>query len=280
LVSNAVKYTTNGEILLDIEEICEPQLMLNVAISDTGKGTPKKKLATIFEPFTRVEKNSSGVEGVGLGLFVVKGLVDLLGGTIHIETEENRGSTISFSIPFENVIENAKPINVLCEPLKIWIIEDDATQLQMAVSMLEKLGHQCITSENRETFENHLQTDGKNCHLVLTDLEMGDLHGYEALQKIKSQSDVPVICLSGNSATSKTELQQLGFDDFLEKPFSINQLEKILISIQKQKVKIDSDLFSLHTLNELFDNDKDTVDTVVNTFACSLPDDIQKFEQK
>ena len=279
LISNAVKYTNQGEILVNIEEILEPKLQLKIVISDTGKGIHKDKLDTLFEPFTRVEKNSAGIEGSGLGLFVVKGLVDLLRGNIEIQSEENKGTIATLLIPFENVIENFTSVNVPCKSLRIWIIEDDATQLQMVVSMLERMGHTCITATNKETFEHHLQTAGENCNLVFTDLEMGDLNGYEVLQKIKSNYNVPVICLSGNSNTSKAELQQLGFDDFLEKPFSLHQLEKILTPVYPQKKDKKSELFSLHTLNELFDDDTDTIHTLLNTFAISLPNDIQKFEQ-
>ncbi|MCL2435666.1 MAG: HAMP domain-containing histidine kinase [Lentimicrobiaceae bacterium] len=103
LISNAVKYTSEGEVNVRVEEIDEPNLQLMVTVSDTGKGIPKEKLSSLFEPFTRIEKNSFGIEGSGLGLFVVKGLVDLLGGTVEIQTEEDQGTAISFTIPFEPV---------------------------------------------------------------------------------------------------------------------------------------------------------------------------------
>jgi signal transduction histidine kinase/response regulator of citrate/malate metabolism len=279
LISNAVKYTTKGEIDVRVQEICEPNLHLKITISDTGKGIPKEKLATLFEPFTRVEKNSSGIEGSGLGLFVVKGLVELLGGIVEIQTEEDQGTSVSFTVPFENVLENVQPVISPVKPLKIWIIEDDATQLQVIASMLRKLGHTAITSATKEAFENQLQTSEQNYDMVFTDLQMGDLNGYEVLQKIKFHSNLPVICLSGNAATSKTELQRIGFDDFLEKPFSIHQLEKILISIHHKKTDLPSNLFSLHTLYELFGNDKETIFELLNTFSKILPDDIQKLER-
>jgi len=278
LISNAVKYTSKGEINVYVAEVFEPDLCLKVTVSDTGKGIPKEKLASLFEPFTRIEKNSSGIEGSGLGLFVVKGLVDLLRGNIEIHTEENQGVTVTFSIPFENVLEPAKPVARPQEPLRIWVIEDDATQLQVIVSMLQKLGHTAITSATKEAFENELQTEGKNYNIVFTDLEMGALSGYEVLQKIKACFDIPVICLSGNVTISKTELQQIGFDDFLEKPFSLNQLEKVLALVSKRKNKT-PDLFSLHTLNELFGDDKKTVFALLSTFTASLPNDIEKFER-
>jgi len=107
LISNAIKYTSEGEISVRIEEISESDLQLKVIVSDTGKGIPKEKRSSLFEPFTRVEKNSFGIEGSGLGLFVVKGLVDLLGGTVEIQTEENQGTAITFTVPFERVSTSA-----------------------------------------------------------------------------------------------------------------------------------------------------------------------------
>jgi len=107
LVSNAIKYTSEGEISVRVEEISEPDLQLKVIVSDTGKGIPREKLSSLFEPFTRIEKNSFGIEGSGLGLFVVKGLVDLLGGTVEIQTEENQGTAITFTVPFERVSTSA-----------------------------------------------------------------------------------------------------------------------------------------------------------------------------
>jgi len=283
LISNAVKYTTKGEISVRVEEIGKPDLHLKVTISDTGKGIPKEKLYTLFEPFTRGEKNSAGIEGSGLGLFVVKGLIDVMGGTIKVETEENQGTVVTFSIPFEDVLENTQTVLPQRQSLNIWVIEDDAVQLQVIVSMLQKLGHTAITSQNKESFETTVETlratSLHDINLIFTDLEMGDLNGYEVLQSIKSQFNIPVICCSGNITTSKIELQQLGFDDFLEKPFTLNQIEKILSSIHKQKMEISPDLFSLSTLNELLNNDQKTISELLNTFAQSLPNDIQLFEQ-
>ena len=288
LISNAVKYTAGGNINVQVNEILSPNLQLKTTISDTGKGIPQDRLATLFEPFTRVEKNCSGIEGSGLGLFVVKGLVELLGGKLEIQSEENQGTTVTFSIPCENVLESTQPVVSQRESLKIWVIEDDATQLQVIVSMLQKLGHTAIASVDKQSFNEtvralratpvHRATPQPIFHVVFTDLEMGDLNGYEVLQTIKSISDLPVVCLSGNTATSKAELQQLGFDDFLEKPFTLSQLEKILISISKQKTVTSSGLFSLETLNEMFNNDKETVSALLRTFSTSLPNDIQQLE--
>ena len=278
LISNAVKYTFAGTINVHVEELCTSDVHLKVTITDMGKGIPKENLATLFEPFTRVEKNSIGVEGSGLGLFVVKGLIDLMKGSIDIQTEENQGTVVTIIIPCETVLENTHPLNTPKEPLQIWVIEDDAIQIQIIGTMLQKLGHTAIKSTTKEAFEEYLLTECAKSNLVFTDLEMGDLNGYDVLQKIKSQFNVPVVCLSGNSTTTKAELQQFGFDDFLEKPFTLNQLEKILTSVPKREFMTSSYLFSLQTLNEMFNNDKEVIITLLNTFTTSLPNDIKRLE--
>ena len=228
LISNSVKYTSEGEINIKVEEIYNPKLQLKITISDTGKGIPKEKLSTIFEPFVRIETNSTGIEGSGLGLFVVKGLVDLLKGKIEINTEENKGTTVTIDIPCENVLENTKSVVSHSDSLQVWVIEDDSVQIQVISSMLHKLGHTTITSRSKEEFEEHIQTKLKNCNIVFTDLEIGNLTGYEVAYQINLISNIPVVCLSGHHETPKAELQQQGFYDFLEKPFTLNQLEKLL----------------------------------------------------
>jgi len=277
LISNAVKYTSGGNINVCIEEVCGENSQLKITVSDTGKGIPKKKLEVLFEPFTRGEKNSAGIEGSGLGLFVVKGLIDLLKGKIDIQTEENKGTSVTFAIPFENVLEDETKSVRPKKSLKIWIIDDDNTQLQIVDSMLQKLGHKTILSSTKEEFEKELKNK-QNFDVVFTDLEMGELSGSDVLQKIKPHFDVPVICFSGTSSKSKKEIKQIGFDDFLVKPFSLRQLEKLLSSIELKAPNAHSNLFSLNMLNELFNHDQNTIFELLTTFATSLPDDIRKFE--
>ena len=279
LISNAVKYTRNGEIDVYVEEICKPKAKIKITVSDTGVGIPKEKLKLLFEPFSRAVQNSAGIEGTGLGLFVVKGLVELLEGEIEIHSEENQGSTVSFSIPCEYALKNNTPTNhLLPEALKIWVIDDDIIQCQVMTSMLQKLGHIVLTSTTKEAFEEHLLTECAKSNLVFTDLTMVDFNGFDVLQQIKSVSKLPVICFSGNATISKAEFIEKGFDGYLGKPFTISQLENIISSLHLKETS-GSQSFSLNDLNELFDNDKETIELLLNTFTTSLPDDIQKIEQ-
>lgn len=277
LVSNAIKYTNHGVIHLLVEEMSNHNLQLKVTVADNGKGIPKEQIASLCEPFTRVEKNSVGVEGNGLGLFVVKGLVDLMEGKIEIQTEENAGTTVTVFIPCEPVIVDTQSVTIARKSLKIWVIEDDATQLQVVVSMLRKMGHKATTTDTKNGFETYMKTP-LPFDVVFTDLEMGDLKGSDVVQKIKSIANIPVVCLSGNNTTSLIELREIGFDDFLAKPFTFQELEKVLTSIQKQQANDATSLYSLDTLYELFGNDTETINSLLNTFAHALPNDIQEFE--
>jgi signal transduction histidine kinase/DNA-binding response OmpR family regulator/CHASE3 domain sensor protein len=278
LISNAVKFTSKGDITVNAETICEPELRLVISVSDTGKGIPEDKKDSLFVPFSKIDNSPSGVENTGLGLCVVKGLIDLMKGTIEIETEENKGTSVTIIIPFESVFEKNELSISHNKSLKIWVIEDDATQLQVIISMLQKMGHTAFPCTSKESFENTLETKDKCFDVVFTDLKMGDMNGYDVLKRINSIYNIPVICVSGSVTVSKTELLEKGFYNFLEKPFSFNQLEKILNSIHRQQKDYFPDLLSLETLNELFGNDKETISELLNSFSISLPGDIQRIE--
>jgi signal transduction histidine kinase len=97
LISNAVKYTTQGEIQLSVELLNEP-LRLRIVVSDTGIGIPKEKTDTIFDSFLQFENRSAHIEGSGFGLFVVKGLTDVMNGTISVQSSE-KGTTFEVELP-------------------------------------------------------------------------------------------------------------------------------------------------------------------------------------
>jgi signal transduction histidine kinase len=97
LISNAIKYTTQGEIQL-FAELLSDSAHLKIVVSDTGVGIPKEKLGTIFDPFLQFENRSANIEGSGFGLFVVKGLTDVLNGTISVESSE-KGTTFDVELP-------------------------------------------------------------------------------------------------------------------------------------------------------------------------------------
>jgi two-component system, NarL family, sensor histidine kinase EvgS len=201
LVSNAIKYTPSGEIAL---QMTFTNGQLCVEITDTGAGIPADKLEDIYKPFSRVENNNALAHGTGLGMYVVKGLVHLLGGAIHITSEINQGTTVKVTIPCqkaENTIKRGSK--------NIIVYDDDPVVAELASNMLIRLGHKIV----EEDYD-----------LILTDMEMGEITGLDILA---SAGTVPVIVMTGHSDFTAEKAAQLGFDGFVAKPFSLDALREI-----------------------------------------------------
>lgn len=201
LVSNAIKYTRAGKVVLQIK-YAEGQLHMEV--TDTGAGIPEDKLAEIYEPFLRIESNNALASGTGLGMYVVKGLVDLLGGTISVTSMVGKGTNIEVIIP----CGSAK--NIIKKGIKkIAVYDDDPVVANMVRSMLLQLGHEIV----------ELDYD-----VILTDMEMGEISGLDILA---SAGNVSVVVMTGHSDFTAEKARALGFDGFLPKPFTLDALREI-----------------------------------------------------
>jgi signal transduction histidine kinase len=201
LVSNAIKYTRTGDVMLQLN-FADGKLL--IAVNDTGAGIPEDKQADIFKPFTRVESNSAMAHGTGLGMYVVKGLVDLLGGTISLESSVGKGTAVRVSIPCTDAEKSIK-----LGAKKIAVYDDDPVILNMVTDMLLRLGHKIVE---------------KDYDIILTDMEMGEISGLDILA---SAGKVPVIVMTGHSDFTSDKARELGFDGFLSKPFTQDGLREI-----------------------------------------------------
>ncbi|MDD2285154.1 MAG: hybrid sensor histidine kinase/response regulator [Paludibacter sp.] len=201
LISNAIKYTPEGEVNV---KLGYDDSKLIILVKDTGAGIPADKLDAIFKPFTRVESNNALAHGSGFGMYVVKGLVDMLGGTIHIESETGKGTQIKVIIPVEtaeNIISNRSR--------KIKLHEDDKITDELVRRMLKQLGHQIVE-------EDH--------DIILTDMEMGEISGLDILN---NAGNVPVILMTGRGDFSAAKAVELGFAGFIAKPFTLDDLRSV-----------------------------------------------------
>ena len=201
LISNAIKYTPEGKI--DVRLGYE-EGKLNIRVNDTGAGIPADKLEDIFKPFTRVESNNALAHGSGYGMYVVRGLTDLLSGTIHIESVSGKGTKIEVIIPVEsaeNVITNTSR--------KIKVYEDDKMMDELVRRMLKQLGHQVVEQDYE---------------IILTDMEMGDISG---LKILNNAENIPVILMTGRSDYNASKACELGFTGFIPKPFSLEDLRVV-----------------------------------------------------
>ncbi|HEY6914376.1 MAG TPA: response regulator, partial [Paludibacter sp.] len=156
------------------------------------------------EPFSRVESNNALADGTGLGMYVVKGLVDLLGGNILVESEVGSGTKVGVAIPCikaENRIKRGAK--------KIAVYDDDPMVIEMVSGMLVRLGHEVVEHDY---------------DMILTDMEMGEVSGLDILA---TSGNVPVIVMTGHSDFTTEKAIQLGFDAFLAKPLTFDALREI-----------------------------------------------------
>ena len=283
ILSNAIKYTINGKVHFIVSKD-ENSMTFN--ISDEGIGIPQDKLDEIFKPFSRIDNNESLIEGSGFGLFVVKGLIDLLNGKINVNSEVGKGSSFTIKIPVEfierkEIKEENIDINELKSGLKLnaLVIDDDKTLLTVIESMLNKLDIKCDKCQSSIEFENAL----KNINyydLILTDREMGAFSGLDVLKKVKEiNKDKKVVLMTARSEYNKDIATEKGFDDYLRKPFSIRELAALLDTNFHSKTKNNSRyLNDFPDLCSMFDNDDD-IKEILNTFVESTANNIVIFNE-
>lgn len=232
LTSNAIKYTERGEV--NVDYFIEKDKILNIIISDTGKGIPKDKLKFIFKPFTRVVDSKSTVPGFGMGLAIVAGIIRLLKGTIHISSEVNVGTTVTVRIPVKlgdsslAIAETSAPApGDVFGVLSLLVIDDNEMACSSLSSLLTNAGYivEATTSPER-ALEKLLR---KPYDVVLSDLQMPGMTGdelYAAVSRSQNPNrSTPFIFISAYS-----DVDSIGQAPLLTKPV---RLKDINLKIQE-----------------------------------------------
>jgi len=242
LVKNAIKYCDNGSVAFGCKLKEE---YLEFYVSDTGIGIPPMTIGKIFERFVQANTNYSGrYEGAGLGLAIAKSYVELLGGSIWVESEVGKGSTFHFTIPvrpaarkqqsYSNALNQDKNDSVsqpFSKKLKILIAEDDAPSGMLLRNQLKDIAGEIISARNGadavSMFLSNPDTD-----LILMDIKMPEMDGYEATKKIREvSSNVVIIAETAYAMTNDREKAlSVGCNDYISKP--INR-EKLLELVKK-----------------------------------------------
>ena len=226
LIQNAMKFTSKGGI--DIS-YARKENMLEFYVIDSGRGIPDDKKGKIFDRFSQLDNSlTRNHEGSGLGLSISKALVEMLGGSIKVDSVEGAGSTFSFTLPYNPLNtsqDSALGTQHSALSFTILIAEDDAVSTLLLKRNLKGENLTILSAENGweavELLQHHPEIN-----LVLMDLKMPIMNGYEASRLIKKQRpDLPVIAQS--AFTSKEERQkakEAGCDDFITKPISKSEL--------------------------------------------------------
>ena len=248
LVGNALKFTENGTITISLsleEQNEDSNHHILFSISDTGIGIPKDKQATIFDEFTQVESLNYVYQGTGLGLPIVKKLLQASNSNLSLESELGKGTKVSFDLNFKEV---TKHINTVSKPLlnesllkdkKILVAEDNRINQIVTKKILEKKGVVCTIAENGEEAVNLIKNNSYD--LILMDLNMPLMNGFEATIEIrKFDTTIPIIALTAVEVEEvRNEIYTTGMDDIIVKPYDDSQFTRIILEnlISKNYVK-------------------------------------------
>lgn len=250
IMSNAIKYTKEGgRVNCKLEQIpCNSQthVVYRWTISDTGVGMSKEYLEHAFERFSREQNTTtSGIEGTGLGLAMVNDLIKLMNGTIKIESEKGKGTTMSFDIPCELCSKDDLPKNKSRNAFydftgkRILIVEDNELNREILTDTLEGMGFTVDEAINGEDSLRVIKEKGPNYFFaVLMDIQMPVMDGYEATQEIRQaypQSQIPIIAVSANAfEEDKRKSKERGMNNHIAKPINTDELIEALELISEE----------------------------------------------
>ena len=273
LISNGIKYTLEGSVSFKARL---GRSLVVFDIIDTGVGIPEDKLEEVFKPFVRIETYNQFAEGSGYGMSVVKGLVDLLGGEIHTESEVGKGSHFEVRIPVEVLGQQAeeKDEDANKKSLNILVIDDDNTLLSVIDNMLHRLGHQAIPCRSMSDLDNALQQI-QEYDYILTDREMGAVSGNDILFLVKEvDNKKPVILMTGRIEYTTEKAKEEGFEGFLQKPFNLKQLENLFGSVASTENEDETAYPDFPAFSEMMGNDKEAMTDILRVFVQSTADDL------
>ncbi len=248
IVSNAVKYTpSGGQVIVKITEIpcnIEGHASYRVQVADTGVGMSADYLPHVFESFTR-EHTSTETEviGTGLGMPIVKALVDLMGGTIHIESAVGKGTTITIELTFAIAEAPADPYRESqftrsdsrqAQEMRILVAEDNDLNAEITLTILEEYGFMTERAEDGDICVRMLREHPVHYYdLVLMDVQMPHTDGYEATREIRTldneTASIPIIAMTANAFDEdRKKAFAAGMNGYISKPVNINILLQTL----------------------------------------------------
>ena len=252
LISNAIKYTPEGgTVIYRLRELPSEKAgycKIQAVVQDNGIGISKEFLPHIFEQFEREQtQTASKVEGSGLGMAIVKKIVDALGAKISIESEQGKGTTVS--IIFEHrIAEETDAVKdstskVTVEQLagkRLLLAEDNDLNAEIAMTILTAAGLKVERAADGEQCVSLLeQAEAGYYDLILMDVQMPKLNGYEATRRIRALADaakrtIPIVAMTANAfAEDKKKALEAGMDDFMPKPVDVKKLLALVAKLVK-----------------------------------------------
>ena len=252
LIGNAVKYTDRGGVKVEIR--ISPRQHLIIYVSDTGRGMSQADCQRIFDAFTRLP-NGQGKEGVGLGLSITREVVQMLGGTITVTSEEGKGSCFTVSLPIKkeekkqkkDVEENVASVETnrssteakeATTEINILAVDDDALQLELFKEMAQKIGGAKLNISTTTSASEAIKlAEETKPQIMVTDIEMPEMSGKDMLKHVKN-SDMSTVAMTAHDPSIMTSLKKAGFSTCLFKPFNAATLAATLAQITRLPLSV------------------------------------------
>ena len=256
ILSNAIKYTSSGgSVKVSIDELpCDENgyMMVRTRVSDTGIGMSQEYLTNIFEAFTREQNTTrSKIAGTGLGMSIVKKYVDLLGGTINVESELGKGSTFTVTLKHriadesyyvKKYIEESETGSEILEGRNILLAEDNDLNAEIAEAILENAGLKIERVEDGIQCVNRIEKMPADTYdMILMDIQMPQMDGYKATQAIRNLPDedkasIPIVAMTANAfEEDKRDAIAAGMNGHIAKPIQVDKMLSILSEVIRQQ---------------------------------------------
>ncbi|MFW5734526.1 MAG: ATP-binding protein [Oceanidesulfovibrio sp.] len=242
LVGNAVKYTDEGSVTMNVRTMHTTKgrgRMVMFHIADTGTGIPPDKLESIFQPFTQSDSSyARQMAGTGLGLTIVKKLVELMGGHVSIQSKQNEWSRVTLTLPFRDAVapddsisgKDAAP-KPKPQAYKVLLAEDNPINQKAVKMFLEQYGHAVTVANNGQEALARLSEEPFDA--VLMDVQMPGVDGMEATRRIRAgeagDADIPIVALTAYAMDEdKTKILSAGMNEYMTKPIDYDALNEML----------------------------------------------------
>lgn len=292
LVSNAVKFTDEGEISIHVKLLSstEKDATIGICIKDTGIGIAPEKQASVFERFHQAElETTRRFGGTGLGLSIVKQLVEMMNGAMRLKSELNKGSEFTVELPYklpdvdqlfsEALAEQEEQVPL--QKIKILIAEDNQMNQQLVRHLMKSWSMDYILVSTGAEAVEELK---KNFYsIVLMDIQMPDMDGYTATSVIRKEMklDVPIIAMTAHAMVGEKEkCLQLGMNDYVSKPIKETVLYNI-IARHAQHIPehpVQSNHIQLNYLHQLSGNDAEFEKEILTQFVLQVPEELSNLQ--
>ena len=299
LLSNAVKFTSEGGITLTASFVPKgdsafPGNHLKLSVIDTGKGMEPGDRERIFQEFTRLP-GAQGEEGFGLGLSIVRMLVQLLEGRIEVDSVLGKGSTFTLRVPLYPVALDNDTSALNEQPsddsqtqipaLHILLIDDDRIQLTLTAAMLAQSGITSVTCLQLDELLEALRTD--TFDVLLTDVQMPVMNGFDLLNLLRASNipqakTIPVVAVTARSDMKREEFLQHGFAGSLHKPFTVNELLTEIGVLQADIATVDtapSSALNFSALTAFSGDDPDAAKSILESFVVETRLNVDRLRQ-